>query len=88
MLSEFGILLVFYLYLLARWQHVKRPSLYLLGSLGILAHFCAEFFLAGDGATVCMIVQTIGKLVAFMGVVLACFGGELPVQISKTGEAK
>ena len=81
------ILLVFYVYLLARWQHVKRPSLYLIGVLGLLFGMLGGFFGMGQtGATLARIFGTIGCMVAFAAAVGACFGAELPVQItSKLG---
>lgn len=38
------VLLVFALYLLARWQYVKRPLFYLLGVGGIALAFFGGFF--------------------------------------------
>ena len=77
------LLLVFYLYLLVRWQYVKRPSLFLLGSVGILATFVGYFFsLGGSGATyVTYVLGYIGAIVAFAGAVGACYGATLPVRL-------
>lgn len=84
-----AILLVFYLYLLARWQYVKRPWMYLLGAAGIALAILGGFFGAG---TATRIVDTLGALIAFTGVVGACYGGKLPVwdaivALKKTAEA-
>ena len=71
-----AILLVFYLYLLVRWQHVKRPWLYLCGAAGIALALFGRFFGAG---TVMRIFNTLGVLIAFAGAVGASYGAELPV---------
>jgi len=71
-----AILLVFYLYLLARWQHVKRPWMYLVGAVGIALAVFARFFGAG---TAMRILNTLGALIAFKAAVGACYGGKLPV---------
>ena len=77
-----SILLVFYLYLLARWERVKRPMLYLLGAAGLAFGMAGGFFLvSGSTITVARVFGVIGTLVAFAGVVGACFGGELPVKL-------
>lgn len=86
--SPFFLLLVFYLFLLMKWSLVKRPMLYLVGVLGIALYFAGQFLAAGDGYTACGIFQTIGTLVAFLCVVGACFGGDLPMQLGKMGEQK
>jgi len=69
-----AILLVFYLYLLARWQHVKRPWMYLVGAVGIALAVFARFFGAG---TAMRILNTLGALIAFKAAVGACYGGKL-----------
>ncbi len=76
------ILLVFYLYLLARWERVKRPLCFLFGAAGLLFWLLGQFFgLGGATLKVAEIFRIIGVLVAFVGVVGACFGGDLPVKI-------
>ena len=78
------VVLVFYLYLLARWQYVKRPLLYLLGAAGIVFGMCGGFFMFADSAgvkTVGGVFMVIGTIVAFVGAIGACFGGELPVKM-------
>jgi len=81
-ISVGSILLVFYLYLLVRGEHVKRPMLYLIGCAGILLSVIAGFF-AGlrDPVTTITVLQTIGALVAFICAVGACYCGELPVRL-------
>ena len=77
--SSLVILLVFYLYLLARWQYVKRPFFFLIGAAGILFAMCGAFFTLGRATlVVSQIFQIIGTLVAFVGAVAACFGAKLP----------
>ncbi len=76
------IMLIFYLYLLARWQYVKRPILFLLGAAGLVFGMIGGFFGSGEtGATVARIFGVIGVIVAFVAAVGACFGGELPVKL-------
>lgn len=73
------ILLVFHLYLLARWQYVKRPFFFLIGAVGLLFAYVGSFFgLAGATMKVMIIFQIIGTLVAFVGAVAACYGAKLP----------
>ncbi|HUS47989.1 MAG TPA: hypothetical protein VNA25_28730 [Phycisphaerae bacterium] len=82
-LSLLLVLLVFYLYLLARWQHVKRPVCYLAGALGLLIAMISGFFGMGETAAILTrVFTTIGCMLAFVGAVGACYGAELPVQIS------
>jgi hypothetical protein len=72
------VLMVFYLYLLARWQHVRIPMLYLIGAAGLVLGMIGGFI---PSATVKEILNTIGCIVAFVGVVGACFGAKLPVHL-------
>ena len=75
-----GIMMVFYLYLLARWQHVRRPFLYLLGSAGLLVGMMGSFFSRFLPAFA-QIVGTIGVMVSFAAAVGACYGAELPINL-------
>jgi hypothetical protein len=80
-----SILLVFYLYLLVREEHVKRPMLLLLGCTGILLGIIAGFFQGlRDPVTAMSILQSAGALMAFVCAVGACYGGELPVKLPGT----
>ena len=77
------ILLVFYLYLLARFDLVKRPAFFLIGALGLLVAFAARFFAVGgnpghDIYVVVRILDSAGAAAAFLMAVVACFGGKLP----------
>ncbi len=77
------ILMIFYVYLLARWQHVKRPLFYLLGAAGLVFGMLGGFFGHSEtGAAVARIFGTIGVIVAFVSAVGACYGSELPVKIA------
>ena len=78
------VLLVFYLYLLVRWERVNRPMCFLVGTAGLLLILACAFFGLGSGKVVTAlggVFSTIGLLVAFVGAVGACFGGELPVKL-------
>ena len=78
------ILLVFYLYLLVRGEHVKRPMLFLIGAAGLLFELLGEFFGLGssrDLQNVARIFAIIGSLVAFVCAVGACYCGELPIKL-------
>lgn len=78
------ILLVFYLYLLVRGEHVKRPMLFLIGAAGLLFGLLGEFFGLGssrDLQNVARIFAIIGSLVAFVCAVGACYCGELPIKL-------
>jgi hypothetical protein len=80
------ILMIFYLYLLVRWQHVKRPWCYLMGAAGLVVVMIAQFFALGN-VTALLVIKTIlvtlGTIAAFNGAVGACFGGKLPVWEAK-----
>ena len=81
------ILLVFYLYLLVRWQYVKRPLLFLLGSAGVLFALVGGFFNFEATVSVLKIFHTIGSIVAFAAGVGACYGAALPVNLPGIHEA-
>ncbi len=82
-----AILLVFYLYLLVRFQHVKRPGLFLIGVAGLALAFVSNFFLVHHSvAVVAHVLFSVSALVAFVGAVGACFGGELPGQLAKMAD--
>jgi len=77
------VMIIFYFYLLARWQYVKRPFFYLIGALGLVFAFCGGFFVlsptAGSGLQIVnRIFMLVGMLVSFVGAVTACFGAKLP----------
>ena len=80
-----GILLVFYLYLLARSQCVNRNSCFLVGAAGLALAIASGFFTPWLGQTwanvLVGILSTIGGLVAFLGAFCACYCGKLPVEI-------
>lgn len=72
------VVLVFYLYALARWHIVKRPPLFFLGVLGLLFAFVGLFFTLGDSTMkVAKIFDIIGLLVGFAMAVLSCAGAKV-----------
>ena len=76
------ILLIFYFYLLVRWQHVRRPMMYLLGAAGLVFSMVGAFFTLGSSTyVVATIFGIIGNLVAFVGAVGACYGAQLPMKL-------
>ena len=76
-----AILLVFYLFLLVKWENVRRPIFYVIGAGGLLLGLIGMFF---DGfrsewsGIVLSIFNSVGGIVAFLGAVAACYGCELP----------
>ena len=75
------VLMVFYLFLMVRWQYVKRPLFFLVGAAGIALILAAQFFAWPKTMAVVKIFNAIGTLVAFAGAAIACFGAKLPVNI-------
>ena len=79
------ILLVFYLVLLVFPKCIKRRPLFLLGSGGVALTLIAGFFSPWPGRpwadAIVAVFATVGTLIAFAGAFLACYGGELPVNI-------
>ncbi len=77
-----AILLVFYLYALARWQIVKRAPLFFFGAAGLLFAFLGQFFALGDTVvgTVAEVFNIVGLLVAFTGAVLSCAGASVSIK--------
>jgi hypothetical protein len=76
------VLLVFHLYLLARWEKVRRAGFYLLGCAGLVVIFLGNFFLIGGSSRVGAVGELfycLGLLPALVGAVGSCFPGELPV---------
>jgi len=75
------ILLVFYLYLLAHFDLVKRRGCYLVGVAGLLLVLVALFFLpwleSGWAEVLVGIFNWVGSIVAFIAAVGACYGAEL-----------
>ena len=77
------VLLVFYLYLLVRWQHVRRVLCYLVGAASLIASLLVVGILAAvqkDGAQMAAgIIASILNVVTFAAAIGACFGGSLPL---------
>jgi len=88
-LSAAGILLVFYLYLLARPAGIRRGAFFLIGAGGIVLALVGGFFETWTPRTWANVLvglfSTIGSLAAFVGAFLACYGGKLPVEIPGVG---
>jgi len=92
-----AILLVFYLFCLARWNVVKRPAPYLIGALGLVLVLVGRFFAVGGNPSAGVVVVTrildvVGLLVAFCMAVVSCYGAPLPLEglkrISQTHNAE
>jgi len=91
-LTATAILLVFYLYALAKWDVVKRPLFLLIGGGGLLMAILAGFFGAWAGmkwANILMaILNTIGTIIAFAGAFIAVYGAKLPTDAGEHAEKK
>ena len=75
------VLLVFYLYLLVRWERVRRPSMFLIGALALTAGFVGRFFAIGHNTKLQIVLQVldcIAAIGAFACAVAACCGAALP----------
>ena len=76
------ILIAFYLYLLVRPQHVKRPPIYLVGLCVLVVAIASQYFLLArrpGNAGPCL--EITASLVAFVAAVLACYAGPLPFSL-------
>ena len=73
-----AILLIFYLYLLVRWQYVRRPWCYLMGA-GCMAVYMIVMLIGLGSQTVMFVLQVIFLTGAFKGAVVACYGAQIPV---------
>jgi hypothetical protein len=79
------VVLIFYLYLLARWQNVRRPLVYLLGACGIAAFdLLTGIFILSALPRVAGFFAMMGTVIGFLAAVGACYGSELPVKIAST----
>ncbi len=84
-LSVAAILLVFYLYLLAKPEKIKRNPCFLIGTAGLVLAIIGAFFApwASVGSNWAMVLVaifgTFGSLIAFIAAVLACYAGKLPL---------
>lgn len=80
--TPFLIVLVFYLYGVARWNIVRRPPLFFLGALGLLFAFVGQFFMLGSdpAVTAAKVFAIIGLSVAFAMAVLSCAGATVSMQ--------
>ena len=83
-ISPSVVLLVFCLYLLVRWEKVKRPLFFLIGAGGIAIVLLSTIFAVGDNRavhTIMAVFTWLGTIIAFVGLGTACYGGKLPVEI-------
>ncbi|MFW6066139.1 MAG: hypothetical protein ACOC9S_04905 [Planctomycetota bacterium] len=82
-----AILLAFYLYLVVRWQHVKRPFFFCLGVVGVIAMLFFTGFFDWTGArwsrVLESIVGTLAAIMAFGCAMAACWGESLPMGLEK-----
>ncbi len=85
-----AILLVFYLYLVVRWEHVRRPFFLCVGVLGMVTML---FFLGFFGFTAARwsrvlqsVVGTLAMIVTFGCAMAACWGSSLPMGLGKKSE--
>ena len=77
-----AILLVFHLYLLVRWEKVRRPGWFQVGILGFVVILSANFFFLSidrDILTVGGVLNCIGLILAFVGAVGSCRPEMLPI---------
>ena len=77
-----AILLVFHLYLLVRWEKVRRPGWFRVGILGFVMMLSANFFFLSidrDILTVGGVLNGIGLIMAFIGAVGSCRPEMLPI---------
>ncbi|MCY2924111.1 MAG: hypothetical protein NT031_01490 [Planctomycetota bacterium] len=85
-MGAFAVIVLFYLVLLLKWDAVRRPILYWIGMLAILATMFFDFFRLGESSTaqtlhmVFTLISTVAALVCAVG---ATFRGELPASVQK-----
>ena len=83
-----AILLVFNLYLLVHWQHVRRPIFFVIAAAAVLFAMSATFFAIGraddkEGGVaavhiVARVFAALGAMIAFAADVIACLPMKLP----------
>lgn len=83
-----AILLVFYLYLVVRWQHVKRPFFFCIGVISVVALLFFTGFFGWTGArwsrVLESVVGTLAAILAFGCAMAACWGESLPMGLEKS----
>lgn len=86
-MDAFAVIVLFYLVLLLKWDAVRRPILYWIGMLAILATMFFGLFLLGTRTEGLIITHTILTLlttiVALVCAVGAVYRGELPTSVQK-----
>lgn len=89
-LSATGILLVFYLAMLFKWEAVKRPFFYMIGAVGVVLAIISGFFsfsTAKWARILITVFNTLGALIAFAGAFIACYGAKLPTDAAEAPAA-
>ena len=77
-----SILLVFHLYLLVRWEKVRRPGWFRVGILGFVVILSANFFFLTTDRDILIVggvLNGIGLILAFIGAVGSCRPEMLPI---------
>jgi ABC-type thiamin/hydroxymethylpyrimidine transport system permease subunit len=85
-MDVFAVIVLFYLVLLLKWEMVRRPILYWVGMLAIVATMFFDFFRLGDGTavrTLHMVFTLITTVVALGCAVGAVYCGQLPASVQK-----
>ena len=79
-MNAFLVLMIFYLFLAVRYQHVRLPGMFFLGLCGMALVFLASV-VASTGLSDVMVritgvLQSIGQIAAFFFGILACYSSE------------
>jgi hypothetical protein len=85
-MSVFAVIVLFYLVLLLKWELVRRPMLYWVGILAIVATMFFGFFELGTSTvlrTLNMVFTLITTVVALGCAIGATYRGELPAAVLK-----
>lgn len=86
MTIAFSVVLIAYLYALTHWTVVRRPTIFFIGLLAMLAAFIGKIFyiFTVDPRSWQLVLDHIfmyvGLIAAFWGFAMACFGGKLPLE--------
>ncbi|MEI7835109.1 MAG: hypothetical protein WCK05_01705 [Planctomycetota bacterium] len=85
-MDVFAVIVLFYLVLLLKWEMVRRPILYWVGMLAIVATMFFGFFSLGNGTisqTLHLVFRTLTTVVALGCAVGAVYCGQLPASVQK-----
>jgi len=84
-----SVLVVFYLFLAARWDYVRRPLPFVVGVLAVLVVMLAGFFMLGRSTmTVGRVFMIIGTIVAFAAGIATCANMKMPIDMSALSGGK